>query len=283
MTDPPSRFEFGDNWTAFLRVIDEVRIERAIESLQSLLRVDRLDGQTFLDIGCGSGLFSLAATRLGGRVVSIDYDEQCVACADQLKRRFAAQSDWQICQGDVLDPVSMETLGQFDVVYSWGVLHHTGDMQAAIDAAARRVAMGGRFCLAIYNDQGGGSRRWLAIKTIYHRLPSVLRPAWVVAIAGLYEMKFAIARLASGKNPLPWADWRAKRDDRGMSVWRDWVDWIGGLPFEVATPEQIIVPQIDNGFDLINLTTVGSGWGCNEFTFIRRHGGLNQSPDIQRP
>jgi 2-polyprenyl-6-hydroxyphenyl methylase/3-demethylubiquinone-9 3-methyltransferase len=163
----------------------------------------------------------------------------------------------------------MSTLGSFDVVYSWGVLHHTGNLGDAINAAADRVGDNGLLAIAVYNDQGGGSRRWHAVKRGYHRVPSFLRPGYVVTVAGVYELKFALARLARGGNPLPFADWRSKRDDRGMSVWHDWVDWIGGLPFEVATPEAIIVPLRLQGFVLENLRTVGSGWGCNEYVFQR--------------
>ena len=265
------RFEFGENWRAFLGGVDEAGIDQAVVSLRQLLKLDSLSGQTFLDIGCGSGLFSLAAVRLGAEVVSIDYDRQCVACAAELKRRFAprAGGNWQIQPGDVLDREAMATLGRLDVVYSWGVLHHTGNMWRAIEHAADRVAPGGRLAIAIYNDQGGGSRRWLTIKNIYHRLPMMLRPVWVTIVAGMYEMKFAAARLAGGRNPLPFADWRSKRNDRGMNVWRDWVDWVGGLPFEVASPESIILPRIERDFRLVNLSTVGSGWGCNQYVFVR--------------
>ena len=135
---------------------------------------------------------------------------------------------------------------------------------------ANTVAMGGSLCLAIYNDQGGASRRWLAIKRTYHWLPAWLQPGWVLLIAGFYETKFALVRLLRGRNPLPFADWRQKKQDRGMSVWHDWVDWIGGLPFEVATPEQVIVPLRERGFVLEDLKTVGSGWGCNEYVFSRQ-------------
>ncbi|MEM6779751.1 MAG: SAM-dependent methyltransferase, partial [Planctomycetota bacterium] len=80
----------------------------------------------------------------------------------------------------------------------------------------------------------------------------------------------ALARLASGRNPLPFQDWKLKKRDRGMSAWHDWVDWVGGLPFEVAKPESVILPLVQDGFRLENLTTVGSGWGCNEFVFRLR-------------
>ncbi|MCS7467590.1 class I SAM-dependent methyltransferase [Stieleria sp. ICT_E10.1] len=268
-----TRFAFGENWTSFLNHLDEDRIDQACRSLTGLLCLDDaagrpLEGQRFLDLGSGSGLFSLAASRLGAEVVSIDFDHHSVACTEQLRQRESTDpTKWEILQGSALDESLMESLGPFDVVYSWGVLHHTGRMDRAIELAAARVAVGGRFAIAIYNDQGGGSRRWLKIKQIYHRLPKWARPVWVTAVASWYEFKFALARLVGGRNPLPFADWRKKRTDRGMSAWHDWVDWIGGLPFEVAKPEAIIVPLVAKHFQLINLTTVGNGWGCNEYVF----------------
>ena len=263
-----NRFAFGKNWQAFLAALDDDRISEAVTSLQKMLAVESLQGKRFLDLGCGSGLFSLAAHRLGAEVVSIDFDADSVACSEQLRQRFGCETPaWDIRQGSVLDESLMQTLGQADVVYSWGVLHHTGDMDRAVELAAERTQPGGLFMIAIYNDQGGASRRWLVIKRAYNRLPPMLRPLWVLLIAGIYETKFAIARLARLRNPLPLADWRAKKRDRGMSAWHDWVDWIGGLPFEVATPEEIIVPLRQRGFVLENLKTVGSGWGCNEYVF----------------
>ncbi|MCG8650135.1 MAG: class I SAM-dependent methyltransferase [Pirellulales bacterium] len=266
-----ARFAFGENWKAFLTTLDEERISRAIDSLASILSADSLAGQRFLDIGSGSGLFSLAAHRLGAEVVSLDYDSSSVGCTEELKRRFADDSpDWQIHQGSVLDLRWMETLGSFDVVYSWGVLHHTGEMDRAIEIAAGRTRPGGRLALAIYNDQGGASRRWLKIKQAYNALPVWLRPVWVALVAGVYESRFAAVRLLRMQSPLPFHDWKQKKQDRGMSVWHDWVDWVGGLPFEVAAPEAIILPVQARGFWLENLKTVGPGWGCNEYVFRRR-------------
>ena len=246
------RFEFGKNWRSFLAALDEERIEVAVESLQQMLDAELLAGKRFLDIGCGSGLFSLAAHRLGATVDSLDFDAESVTCTGELKQRYGSpKPEWEIRQGSVLDETLMQSLDLADVVYSWGVLHHTGNLDRAIRIAARATKPGGLFCLAIYNDQGRASRRWLAIKRIYNRLPKLLRPIWVVAIAGICEGKFALARLSRLKNPLPFNDWRAKKRDRGMSAWHDWVDWIGGLPFEVATPESIEATLAELGFQVV--------------------------------
>src|SRR6185437_11580112 len=151
-----NRFRFGANWTRFLAVLDETRIADAETSLRGMLGVMDLQGRTFLDIGCGSGLFSLAARRLGAVVHSFDFDPRSAACARELKRRFFPEdSAWQIDEGSVLDSQYLDRLGKFDIVYSWGVLHHTGSMWLAFENAIGRVTYAHwALFIAIYNDQG---------------------------------------------------------------------------------------------------------------------------------
>lgn len=263
-----NRFAFGANWRNFLSTLDDECIRQAEESLKSMLRLDTFHGLRFLDIGCGSGLFSLAARNLGATVLSFDFDPESVACAEELKRRYRTNDEhWTIMRQSVLDVEFMSSLGKWDVVYSWGVLHHTGDLWRTLDLAASAVAANGRLFIAIYNDQGGASRRWSRVKRLYNSLPGILRPALVVAVAGVFETRYAAARLVRLQNPLPFSDWRQKKQDRGMSAWHDWVDWIGGWPFEVAKPEQVIVPLRERGFVLDNLVTCGGGHGCNQYVF----------------
>jgi len=179
------RFAFGENWSAFLYHLDDHRIRRAETSLQAMLGLERLEGFRFLDIGSGSGLFSLAARRLGAEVTSFDYDPQSVACTAELRRRFGHEDEnWRVLRGSVLDKALLARLAKFDIVYSWGVLHHTGAMWDAIANATSMVAPGGLLNIAIYNDQGATSRMWRRIKKSYVSAPgpmkwAVLAPAFI--------------------------------------------------------------------------------------------------------
>jgi 2-polyprenyl-3-methyl-5-hydroxy-6-metoxy-1,4-benzoquinol methylase len=261
------RFAFGANWQRFLSVLNDSRIEAAEGSLRRMLDVSDLQGLRMLDIGSGSGLFSLAARRLGAVVRSFDYDQESVACARELKRRyFPADSNWQIEQGSVLDRSYMQSLGQFDVVYAWGVLHHTGQMWTALEHAAITVKPGGKLFVAIYNDQGGKSRRWRRVKQVY-----CSGPLGQLLVCSLFIPYFAGHRLLVDllKRQDPTAFYREYKNRRGMSPVHDWLDWLGGYPFEVARPEEIFAFYRERGFMLTNLTTKGALAGCNEFVFQR--------------
>jgi 2-polyprenyl-3-methyl-5-hydroxy-6-metoxy-1,4-benzoquinol methylase len=170
------RFEFGKNWTAFLNTFNDERLEFAKVSLANMLEVTDLRGRTFLDAGCGSGLFSLAARRLGASVFSFDYDPASVRCAAELKRVHQSEDvNWTVEEGSVLDEKYLSALGRFDVVYSWGVLHHTGSMWKALENVGNLVAPDGSLFVAIYNDEGARSNRWRTIKKLYNFLPRYLR------------------------------------------------------------------------------------------------------------
>jgi len=265
------RFEFGSNWARFLTVLDEPRIAAAEQALRDMLRVDRLDGVRFLDIGSGSGLSSLAARRLGAEVVSFDYDPASVACTAELKRRyFPGDSGWLVHRGSALDERFVRSLGTFDIVYSWGVLHHTGRMWDGLEIAAPAVKPGGTLFIAIYNDTGSQSRRWHMIKRVYNRLPRLLRTPFAVVVSAPGELKAFVAALIArrpGDYILAWTEYSRRR---GMSRWRDILDWVGGYPYEYATPDQIFEFYRRRDFTLSNMKCGGVGLGCNEFVFERQ-------------
>lgn len=261
------RFEFGRNWRSFLDSVDERRIDEAGQSLRAMLHREDLRGLTFLDAGAGSGLFSLAAARLGARrVLSFDYDPQCVECADLLRARYGSGlGEWTVELGDVLAAEYMRQLGRFDVVYSWGVLHQTGDMWRALEHVAEATAPGGLLYLSIYNHQPWLTPCWTLVKRLYNRGPRALRP---LLASGYLAARWPLRWLSAAKGGSN-APERPPRSPRGMSAWHDAVDWVGGYPFETAAPEAVFRFFRDRRFQLQELTTVGGGSGCNEFVLLR--------------
>jgi 2-polyprenyl-6-hydroxyphenyl methylase/3-demethylubiquinone-9 3-methyltransferase len=266
--DLADRFQFGENWWSFLKTLDESRIQEAERSLSTMLGRGSLAGLTFLDVGCGSGLFSLAAVRLGAaRVHSFDFDPMSVACAESLRQRFFPRSTaWTIEQGSAVDSAYVASLGAWDVVYSWGVLHHTGAMWRAIGNVAGAVRPGGTLFISIYNDQGLLSRFWTMIKRAYNTgLPA--RALITAVFVPVFGARGAARDTLEGHNPL--RRYRDYRKTRGMSMFHDWRDWLGGYPFEVAKPEEIFEFVKSRGFMMERLKTCAGGLGCNEFVFHR--------------
>ena len=254
------RFEFGKNWRRFLLTLTEDQIEAAIFSLKRMLEVESLQGKTFLDIGSGSGLHSLAARRLGAKVHSFDYDPESVGCTHELKKRyFPDNEDWIIEKGSVLDEDYLKNLGQFDIVYAWGVLHHTGRMYESFDNIMPTLAPTGKLFLAIYNNQGWTSKYWTLVKRIYNKSNVGKFSMILVHAPYLFGLRY-IVRSITGRLFI----------ERGMSMWYDMIDWLGGYPFEVAKPEDVFSFFRDRGFVLDELKTCGGRMGCNEFVFHKK-------------
>ncbi len=261
-------FSFGKNWQSFLTTLTPERMKIAEQSLETFLGGKNcLKGKSFIDIGSGSGIFSLAALRLkASRVMSVDIDESSVACARYLKKEEGSPATWQIKTASALDSHAIDKLGRFDVVYSWGVLHHTGDMYAAIKNVSVLVRPKGQFFIAIYNDYRGlihgKSTFWKKFKQHYNRSPKPVKHIY----EGLYASYLWIGLALHGHNPASYI--RNYQSARGMSWWHDILDWLGGDPYEYAAPEEIVGYIEKLGFTLQKLHVVNT-IGCNEYVFVR--------------
>lgn len=257
------RFQFGENWINFIKHLDENGIDSAKESMCKLMEESLFPSKTFLDIGSGSGLSSLVARKMGAIVTSIDYDPDSVTSTKMLKNKyFPNDIKWKIEEGSVLDTNYLNNLGQFDIVYSWGVLHHTGNMWDALNNVDQLVKKNGYLFIALYSDQSYKSRIWWRVKKMY----CSSRPGkWLVK--GIFYPLFFLTELVfsikSKENRF-----RSYKKRRGMSMVHDWKDWLGGFPFEVAKIEEVFSFYKARGFSLYNIKTTTSQ-GCNEFVFIR--------------
>jgi 2-polyprenyl-6-hydroxyphenyl methylase/3-demethylubiquinone-9 3-methyltransferase len=205
---------------------------------------------------------------MGARVHSFDFDEKSVACALELRRRyFPNDANWTVERGSALDRGYVESLGQFDVCYSWGVLHHTGQLWRALFNAQAAVAPGGLLYIAIYNDQGLTSAVWGVIKRIY--CSNALGMAAVTSIFyPLFFLAGLFLDLLRWRNPAQ--RYREHRKYRGMSLIHDWKDWLGGLPYEPAQPRRIEGFLHNLGFGSLRFERPVFGFGNCQYVFRRR-------------
>jgi SAM-dependent methyltransferase len=263
------RYEFGDNWRSYARAaLSDTSVRRASTALQQLLDMQSLHGKTFMDIGCGSGLHALVACKLGAsQVICFDFDPISVEVSKSvLQSHGIPDSQCQIMRGSILDPLFMETLPKADIVYSWGVLHHTGAMWDAIEAALAKVNEEGIFAIAIYNRVDGrfvSSERWHTIKRLYNRSPRVGR--YLLELA--YTSSHVIADTLYHRDPLRTFRSYSQDESRGMDFWHDAKDWLGGLPYEYASTSEIIHFVERQGRFVTRKVVPSSGKGCNEFLF----------------
>ena len=247
-------FKFGENWASFSHQLDEDRVNSARRSLISLFGENELKGKTFLDIGCGSGLFSIAAAQLGAVVTGIDIDPVSIRTSQENLKKWLPDSTPEIFQvGSVLDNEKLKALGRYDIVYSWGVLHHTGSMHHAVQNAARCVKNDGLLMIAIYNRHWS-SPIWKPIKWLYNHMGDFGQKILI----WMFTPIILVAKwLVTFKNPL--------KMGRGMDFMHNIIDWVGGYPYEYSSVSEMTETLKKLGFQMLLVRPAIVPTGCNEF------------------
>ncbi len=241
LLDLKSHFAFGENWCAFTELVTEEHIATAVTSLERLLPRDQLEGRRMMDIGCGSGLSMLAALRLGAaHVEGVDIDPSSVRAAKAVLGQFFAEGPWQVEECSVFDLPRKREHG-YDIVHSWGVLHHTGAMWEAIDAACSLVASKGLLCIALYRKTPV-CKFWKGEKWVYTNAPRWIR----ALIRGIFKGVFIFGLIVTGRSPFEYFD--KYKIARGMDWHHDVHDWLGGYPYESTTPEELSKFLGERGF-----------------------------------
>jgi 2-polyprenyl-6-hydroxyphenyl methylase/3-demethylubiquinone-9 3-methyltransferase len=258
------RFSFGKNWENYSELVDFERIHKAKIHLQIRFRLKNFEGN-FIDIGSGSGVFSAAASQLGAKVYAFDYDEASVKTTKKILSIHGVATNVVSCEiGDVLSDEFTNKVANFEYIYSWGVLHHTGDMWKALDAVAQNAKSNSRFVVSIYNDLGRETDLWAKLKEIY--VNHLISRPFIVAYAWYrFWSKQQLKNLILGQDPFK--SWREYSiDSRGMSAWYDLIDWAGGFPYERAKIEKVVNFMEERGWQTLEVWP-NEGIGCNEFLF----------------
>ena len=252
-------FSFGENWKNFLTTVGDAEIQKASEDIKNWLGESSVKGKRVIDIGCGSGIHSYVFYSMGAKeLISFDYDKNSVDATKQVWQKAQAPSNWQVIQGSVLDKNYLDTLGKFDIVYSWGVLHHTGGMWKAIENSIDLVNDNGAYWIAIY-IKGPNYEKHLAVKRKYNKAS----PAGKKIMVYKNVLHIMAHRLLEGKNPFTWNE----KTSRGMNIYHDIIDWLGGLPYEVASKEEIINFCKSKGLHLKKIEEAKHEGGCSIYVF----------------
>jgi SAM-dependent methyltransferase len=127
-----------------------------------------LAGKDVLEVGCGSGFAVQLFAEAGARVTAVDLTDWAVTTTRARLDAFGLPADVRRADGENL-PFPDEC---FDLVFSWGVIHHSSDMEAALGELVRVCRPGGRLVLMVYNRR---SLFFVVYRALAHFLPTARR------------------------------------------------------------------------------------------------------------
>lgn len=258
----PITFSFGENWKDLNKSVTEKEIARSIEDIIHWIGKESIEGKRVLDLGSGSGIHSLGFFRLGAaELVSFDYDKHSVSATTEHWERAGKPANWKVMHGSILDKQFIAGLGTFDLVYSWGVLHHTGSMWEAINNALTMVKPGGLFYITLYKDNN--YEKSVAKKEKFNASSAFGKRMMI----NKEILKHMAKRAVRFKNPFAWN----QKLERGMNVYHDIVDWLGGLPYEAANEDEMLQWGYANNVKMLRIQCMGNYGSCSYYLFQKNN------------
>lgn len=256
-------FNFGKNWHDFsTNALASVNADQARKDFKVLMHGIDLTNINFLDVGFGQGLSSLCAAENGAKVVGLDIEELNRQTISLTARYFPTVNleDLKLYTGSILsDETCSILMGEspsgYDVVHSWGVLHHTGNMYQALERCVELVKPGGYLVISIYNYHWT-SPIWKKIKQAYCFAPTWIQRSMVyVLLPIIWFAKLVVTRQYPNLK------------ERGMNFYYDVVDWVGGYPYEYSSIENITKLCTQRELVRIKVWPALVPTGCNEYIF----------------
>lgn len=238
-------FQFGKNWNNFSNSISKNNINNSLKSIQNLISKKDIENKSILDIGCGSGLSLLSFLKLGAKsVCGVDIDPMSVKTAKSVIEKYYNNKNWSVEEKSIFD-INLKTYPKFDLVYSWGVLHHTGDMWRSIDIASSLLKKNGVIFLALY-QKTKLCKFWELEKRFYVNSPKIIQKI----IRTLFKTLYISGLIVSKKNPKVF--FQNYKEKRGMEWHYDIHDWLGGYPYESIKRRDLEIFLNKKGFVIEN-------------------------------
>jgi SAM-dependent methyltransferase len=131
-------------------ILDELQMTR-----------EQIRGKRVLDAGCGQGRWSYGFIKLGATVRGIDTSVSAIKYANEHLKRTTPPA--RFCVLNVLDERQLSKVfnnAEFDIIWCWGVLHHTGDPEKGFDNLVKLLKPGGTIHLYLYGKKSFVNKFW---------------------------------------------------------------------------------------------------------------------------
>ena len=176
----PCNAEMGDGGTQTREYFEAIENKRyALEpEIHQFAQFSRYHGKEVLEIGVGMGTDFLQWNRAGAYATGVDLTEECVALTRARLLVFGFPDEGRVLQADAENLPFADS--SFDLVYSWGVIHHSPNTRKALEEIVRVMRPGGEGKVMIYN-------KWSAVSLMYWCLFALFRLKPWLSISNVFS------------------------------------------------------------------------------------------------